>query len=155
MIEITDPVAGYRLILDSVNKVAHRTALQPPPTPQSTVARGVAPANIPRPDISIHHLGTKTIDGLLVEGSQTSMTYPVGAMGNDRPVVTTSESWRSPELQIVVFSKTTDPRMGDSIMALTNISRVDPHAALFQVPRGYQVVDEAGPFSITFTVPGQ
>ncbi len=154
-VEITDPVAGYRIVLDTVNKVAHRSALQQVPTRPPVTPSSLPPSNIARPDISIHHLGTKTIEGLLLDGTQTSMTYPVGAMGNDRPLVTTSESWMSTELRIVVFSKTTDPRTGDFIKALTNVSRVDPDAALFQVPGGYQLIEEAGPFLITFTLPAQ
>jgi len=40
-------------------------------------------------------------------------------------------------LQVVVLSKHTDPRMGDHLYRLTNISRAEPAKALFEVPADY------------------
>src|SRR5207247_7747601 len=36
---------------------------------------------------------------------------------------------------------------------LTNVNRAEPDATLFQVPPGYQVVDETGPFTIEIMRP--
>jgi hypothetical protein len=166
MIEIADPVAGYRIVLDPVNKVAHRTVGQRSPQmilPRmagSTPSKGVVTSGAVTGagvhlQTSTERLGTKTIDGLSVEGVRMTITHPIGEMGNDRPVMTILETWTSPELMITVFSKNSDPRSGDSITALTNIDRAEPDPALFQIPRGYQVVEETGSFTITITVPRQ
>ncbi len=36
-----------------------------------------------RPQIARESLGTQTIEGVLAEGSRTTLTYPIGAIGND------------------------------------------------------------------------
>jgi hypothetical protein len=78
----------------------------------------------------------------LAEGSRTTVTYPIGAVGNDRPIISVSETWTSPELKTVVLSKNSDPRNGDSTTRLTNISRLEPDASLFQIPSDYEIVDQ-------------
>jgi hypothetical protein len=70
-------------------------------------------------------------------------------MGNDRPISATTENWISLDLNAVVLSKTSDLGQGERIQALVNISQAEPDPALFQVPVGYQVIDETGPFTIT------
>src|SRR5262249_2177447 len=57
-------------------------------------------------------LGTQTIEGVQAEGTKLTMTIPAGQIGNEQPIVTESESWYSPELQAVVMTRTSDPRMG-------------------------------------------
>src|SRR5437867_6535057 len=47
------------------------------------------------------------------------------------------EQWRSPDLQLSVLSKHADPRMGETVYSLTNISRAEPSPTLFQVPPEY------------------
>ncbi len=81
------------------------------------------------------------MEGVLVEGDRTTVTYPVGALGNDRPITTVSEVWRSSDLKTVVLRKNSDPRSGRSTTRLTNISRAEPDPFLFQVPADYQIVD--------------
>ena len=91
------------------------------------------------------------VEGIPADGVRTTTTYPIGAMGNDRPIVTTRETWFSPDLTVMVFSKTVDPRSGESIQGLINISRAEPALSLFEVPSDYQLVDETGSFTITVT----
>ena len=61
-------------------------------------------------------------------------------MGNAKPIVSTSETWYSPELQTVVSATFADPRAGHSVFALTNIQK-SADASLFQVPSDYTVTD--------------
>ena len=70
-----------------------------------------------------------------------SYTIPAGDVGNKNPIVVSTESWYSPELQVTVYSKHSDPRSGDSIYRLANIKRGEPAATLFMVPDGYAVKD--------------
>ena len=63
-------------------------------------------------------------------------------MGNDRPITTVHETWMSPELNMAISTKISDPRSGESTTKLTNISRAEPDPALFQVPAGYSVAEE-------------
>jgi hypothetical protein len=87
-------------------------------------------------------LGTQNIEGVTAEGSRTTTTIQTGAIGNDRPLQIVSERWFSPDLQTLVQTRHTDPRTGEETFHLTNISRAEPAAYLFQVPAGYQVINQ-------------
>ena len=84
-------------------------------------------------------IGKQMIEGVNAEGTRNVSTIEAGAIGNDRPIQVTGESWYSDELQMVVMSKHSDPRTGDESFRLTNISRSEPGAYLFQAPAGYQI----------------
>jgi hypothetical protein len=101
-------------------------------------------------DATTEKLPDQVIEGLTVHGTRTTSTIPVGAMGNDQPIVTTYETWYSPDLQMVVLAKRSDPRVGDTVTALTGVSRGEPAASLFQVPAGYAVKESDQPTEIHF-----
>src|SRR5215472_9394288 len=82
-------------------------------------------------------LGTQVIEGVKAEGTRITSTVPAGAIGNDQPILVVTERWYSPELQMVVMSRRSDPRVGETTFQLTNISRAEPAATLFQVPPDY------------------
>ena len=50
-----------------------------------------------------------------------------------------TETWFSPELKVMVLKKHNDPRNGEIIYRLTNISRAEPDHSLFEVPADYTV----------------
>jgi hypothetical protein len=82
-------------------------------------------------------LGTQVIEGVKAEGTRIVETIPAGTIGNDQPIQIVTERWYSPDLQMVVMSKRSDPRVGDTTYRLTNINRTEPAATLFQVPADY------------------
>ncbi len=84
-------------------------------------------------------LGKQVIEGVEADGTRTTRTIPAGQIGNDRPIEIVNERWYSPELQIVVMTRHSDPRLGETIYRLTNISRTEPAKALFEVPGGYTI----------------
>lgn len=84
-------------------------------------------------------LTQKTIEGLRVDGTRRTTTIAAGAIGNERPIVVTSEQWTSPELKVQVLSESNDPRTGTSTYKLVNVKRADPPASLFQVPADFTV----------------
>lgn len=165
-IEISDPVAGVRYTLEPHNQTARRMTMRsagtpaPPSAPVPATNGAFLPKMIqlqpafrqaqpgsapqvqtPRPEFSRESLGTQTIEGVQAEGLRTTVTYPVGAVGNDRPLITMSETWTSRELKMVVLTKNSDPRTGDSTTRLTNISRTEPDAFMFEVPADYKIVE--------------
>jgi hypothetical protein len=150
-IQIADPVAGYRYMLDSRTQTARRSAVAPTMQRPNMVATAkpapptVPPAARPRPDRSRESLGTQTIEGVLAEGMRWTTTFPEGSVGNDRPITTVSENWTSADLKILVLSKSSDPRTGEHTMRLTNIVIAEPDPALFQIPADYSIVDEPAP----------
>ena len=84
-------------------------------------------------------LGTATMEGVTVEGKRVTRTIPAGQIGNAQPIEITSEVWTSPELQVIVMSKHSDPRFGETIYQLTGIQRVEPDHTLFEIPPGFTV----------------
>ena len=84
-------------------------------------------------------LGTQMVEGVQATGTRTVMTIAAGEIGNERPIEVVSERWFSPELQVVVMTKNSDPRVGETIYRLTNISRAEPPRSLFEVPADYTV----------------
>jgi hypothetical protein len=90
-------------------------------------------------------LGTRDFEGVSAEGIRKVTTIPAGAIGNERPIEITYERWYSKELDLVVYSKHSDPRFGDQTYRLTNIVRSEPDPSLFTVPTGYKMKYEPHP----------
>lgn len=90
-------------------------------------------------------LGTREFDGVKAEGKMRSYEIPAGAIGNRHPINVTQETWYSPELQVTVYSKHTDPRTGERTYRLANLKRAEPAASLFAVPADYTVKDRRAP----------
>ena len=101
-------------------------------------------------------LGSKTMEGVMVTGTRTTHTIPAGQIGNDRPLSIVTEVWTSPDLKTVVYSKRSDPRMGEQTFQLTNIVRTEPDPSLFTVPSDFRISDVPGPIVYkTSGVPAQ
>jgi hypothetical protein len=81
-------------------------------------------------------LGQQTIEGVVASGTRTTTVIPAGAIGNDQPVKVVSEEWFSPDLQVLVLTRHSDPRTGESTYRLSNIVRGDQPKALFEPPAG-------------------
>lgn len=96
-------------------------------------------------------LGKQIIEGVEAEGTRSTITIPAGEIGNERPIEVVSERWYSPELQLVVMSRHSDPRMGETTYKLTNINRTEPAKTLFEVPAGFTVKE--GPHFGPTTLP--
>lgn len=97
------------------------------------------------PNSRTESLGKQNIGGVEAEGTKTTVTIPAGEIGNERPIEIVSERWYSPELQIVVMSRHTDPRFGENTYRLNNIDRSEPARSLFEVPAGYKIEESPTP----------
>lgn len=152
IVTINDPVARVHFSLDPSRKAAIRNRPPgpppppepPPPPPPPDVVGAAEPVifehHVPPPgDSRTEKIGTKEFEGVTAEGTRTTMTIPAGAIGNVRAIEITSERWYSPELRVVVFSRRSDPRFGDTTYRLTNIVRAEPEPSLFQVPADYKI----------------
>jgi hypothetical protein len=96
-------------------------------------------------------LGKQTMEGVAVEGTRTVITIPAGQIGNERPIEIISERWYSPELQMVIMTKHSDPRSGETTYKVSNLRREDPPPQTFEVPSGYTM--EAGPKILRMRTP--
>jgi hypothetical protein len=150
VVMINDVVASTQYILEPNTKIARQ--VQPPQGGRhhrGPGALGQAGPPQGRPwadqkDVVTTSLGAQTINGVQAEGTRYTRTIPAGAIGNQNPIVITTERWYSADLQMVVLSKRSDPRTGETVTQLTNIQRTEPDASLFQVPSDY-TVKQGGP----------
>src|SRR5437762_858416 len=100
-------------------------------------------AETTNPNVTKESLGTQTLNGISAQGTRFTRLIPAGKIGNDKPITVTREVWYSPDLQMVVQSKHSDPRFGDTVYSLTNIQRAEPAANLFTVPSDFTVKEGA------------
>ena len=84
-------------------------------------------------------LGKQNIEGIEAEGTRTINTIPAGTIGNERPIEVVYERWYSPELQMIIMTRSVDPRMGETTQRLVNINRSEPDPSLFQVPSDFTI----------------
>ncbi len=157
MIAIIDPVGGLSYSFHSNAREAHKFALNAPVEGLDQVrqhiakmkaeaaASGASEHNMAMkkvtPEFAKDALGTQTIEGVTAQGTRSTQTFAAGAFGNERPIVATTETWFSPELQMVILTRHVDPRFGETVHKLTNIRKGEPDAALFSVPASYTVTD--------------
>jgi hypothetical protein len=144
-IDIIDPVAGTQYILDPSRKVAHQLKQRP----RKDRGNGREGAEKPGPDVANNgvtttSLGTQVINGVKANGTRYTRVIPAGQIGNEKPIQMVMESWYSPDLQVVVMTKRTDPVRGDSVFQLTDIQRQPPDPSLFQVPSDYAIRQGGG-----------
>ena len=139
LVIIDDPVAGLHISLDPNTKTAYKV-----PASQQKKADEAAFSTLhlamPVPDggspnlfLTTHQmpelgpkdavttdLGTQLIDGVPAKGTKYARTIPAGSVGNDAPIIITTETWFSPDLKILLMTKSNDPRVGETTYKLTN-----------------------------------
>jgi hypothetical protein len=170
LVFIQDPVAGTSYTLNLTDKTARKNPTPPagPDGPasahtffvQSPIGEPPMPPPPPPPldlpkhspddpsQVSTEQLGTQTMEGVTVNGVRTTRTIPAGQIGNDRAITIVTEVWTSPDLQTIISSKRSDPRMGEQTFRLTNIQRAEPDSSLFSIPADFKVED--GPRTIIY-----
>jgi len=88
-------------------------------------------------------LGQQTIEGVTATGTRITTEIAAGAIGNEQPIRIVSEQWFSPELQVLVLTRHSDPRSGEIVYRLTGIVRAEPARSLFDVPPDYSLHESA------------
>jgi hypothetical protein len=172
LVFIQDPVAQTSYTLNLTDKTAQKMMMPPAGAPGFGTEHGANKffihmeggpgamgGPLPPPGIALQKnfdgdehaqvttedLGSQTMEGVLVNGVRTTRTIPAGQIGNDRPISIVTEVWTSPELKTIVYSKRSDPRMGEQTFQLKNVIRGEPDASLFTVPADFKVVDGPRP----------
>jgi hypothetical protein len=90
-------------------------------------------------DIVQEDLGKKVIEGVECTGKQQTITIPIGAVGNERPISIVTETWISPAIGAVVQSTTSDPRFGQTTYQLHNLQLGEQQRQLFEPPADYRI----------------
>jgi hypothetical protein len=153
---INDPVAGVNYALSPAAKTATKSNLGDggrggptgnrggPAGNRDGRMRGGPSAGGPQRNLKTEPLGSKTMEGVTAEGTRTTITIPAGQEGNEQPMQTVIESWYNADLQVVVLSKRSDPRTGETVTRYTNISRTEPAHSLFELPADYTIDQTQG-----------
>jgi hypothetical protein len=165
LMTIVDPIAGFRYQINSNSKIAERFAIPAsrppvidPPTdgPDMTVpgpigvvtARAIMDGAVRGIGVAGDHykttsefLGTQMIEGIAATGGRVVTTLEAGATCNDQEVAVSHERWVSPQLRVLVLRKLLDPRYGNTMWRLKDISLLEPDPALFRPPVDYTIKD--------------
>lgn len=153
LVTISDPSTGVHVTFDANRRVAFRGRtrtfeMRPGREPAAGTGAGVfqaAPVAAGGADLRTEELGERVVEGLLVTGTRTTMTLPAGTIGNQLPIDVVSERWFSPELQVIVETRRSDPRFGDTSYRLTNVVREEPSEALFTLPPDVRIEELPAP----------
>ncbi len=122
--EIVDPVAKYWYVVDAARKVVHRSQM-----PSGEPAK---PARNPNSS----SLGSRLFFGVQANGSRVAP-----------PNGTVTELWFSEDLQLAILSRISSSKATFS-KQIVSLQLGDPAPALFQIPGGYTLVNETGPFTV-------
>ena len=147
LVFINDPVAGVNFALNVREKTGTRMTSgrgggrmgKNPDAAAPFGRRGGQDQNL-----KTEALGRQTMEGIPVEGRRVTTVIAAGQIGNDQPIQIVTETWYSPDLQTPVLSKRSDPRSGETVMRMTNISRGEPAKSLFEVPADYKLTEGPG-----------
>jgi len=157
-IRVSDPFGGQNFTLDPQNRTALKTTTLPMkeipgiigfwPVGVGRLSQVGAPAAVNScgpgnlrnfvSGVKVS-LGSQMIEGVAADGIRITYTIPAGSMGNERPIEVTYDRWRSKELEMDLLVKSVDPRSGVTTQQMTQISRGEPDATLFEIPSDYTV----------------
>ncbi len=141
-IHLYDPQTRISATVDPLHKTFWTMVVNRPPAtvPPALLAASPVGDMLPANEFTKQEdLGMSEMEGVSVHGVRQTQTIPADASGTGKDVVITDEYWYSEELRINVVIKHNDPRMGSVTMTVTQISRAEPAAALFEIPNDYKL----------------
>ena len=135
-VNIYDPVGKRRIHIDPQN---HSVIITPIERPIHYDALEYLTLKATRPGERIKNekLGTKEFAGVYAWGRRTIHTFPAGMFGNAESFESVDECWYEERLGVDVLRRRIDPRSGEQVTEVVNLSRGEPDAAMFQPPPGY------------------
>jgi EF hand len=130
LVNIVDTVSGNAYSVDAESKTFFKYPVQSIP---------LFPRQNDPKNAKTESIGIKNIEGVNAEGTRITTEIPAGQIGNDKPIYVVTEQWFSPELQVIVLSKHSDPFIGEVVFKLVNIKVGEPSSELFKVPSDFKV----------------
>jgi len=130
-VRIFDPQTRIRTTYEPALKTARR----------EFVPKKLSAPNLPNASVHTEDLGTTTLNGLETKGTRQTYTISAVTTEDGEPLQVVDETWYSPELHLNLLIRHSDPRVGAQTIGVSGLKREEPPASLFEVPRGYQIVD--------------
>ena len=135
-VNIYDPVGKRRIHIDPQN---HSVIIRPIERPVHYDALEYLTLKATRhgEHIKNEKLGTREFAGVYAWGRRSLHTFPPGTFGNAQSFESVDECWFEERLGVDVLRRRSDPRSGEQVTELINLTRGEPDPAMFQPPPGY------------------
>ena len=154
-VSVSDPVAGVWLSWQTgtlqgmpreYTRIEAGHPVERPQLPPRVAGQPVRPespvspqsANRPTPQRKQEDLGTRDVQGMPCHATRHTTTFPVGFLGNDRPITSIDETCISPELGRSLEETHEDPRTGTRTVTVMSLTRGEPGPSLFLPPADYK-----------------
>lgn len=140
-IHLFDPETRTSTMLDPHERTFRSMTVNHPPAtvpPRLIYASPTGGALPPNEFTKEEDLGMREMEGGPVHGVREIQTIPAESSGAGKEIVVTDEYWYSDDLRINMVIAHNDPRTGSVTMTVTQVSRSEPDAALFEIPNGYK-----------------
>ena len=140
-IHLYDPQTRISTMLYPRNNTFRTATVNHPPSTVPPSVRFGSPAenSLPQNEFTKEEdLGIHEVEGVPARGVRESQTIPAENSDTGKEIVITDEYWYSEDLRINLLIKHNDPRTGSVTMTVTQVTRTEPDAALFEIPEGYK-----------------
>jgi hypothetical protein len=147
-VRVTDPVAKESLrwqvngMTPKVVRISHYLDSTPLTDDMAERQKMMQIHQPSRNEFHTEKLGSKTICGMVVEGSRRVRTIPAGEEGNEQPLEVIDETWRSRELGFALMMINDDPRRGRTTIEYEALNLGEPDPALFSPPADYKIEEQ-------------
>ena len=132
---VYDPTSRTSVYWSPFSNVAQSTVLDP------RRMRERKPFTMPEPGATETDLGESAMGGVSAHGLRRTRIIDAMEGGTRKPIEITDEYWYNEDLHLVMLERHNDPRTGEQIVAVVDVSRAEPDAKIFVPPAGYRVVD--------------
>lgn len=136
---IYNPTNRLDITLDPFTHLAREIYMTHPP---ALTPGPIAVSSSPTPGLTETDLGAQTMSGEELHGLRRTRTIAAEHSATGKPVLITDDYWYSPTLSIYLTVSHNDPRTGEQLVAVTDITRGEPDGTRFRVPDDYKIVDE-------------
>ena len=164
-VSVNDPIARTSTswtVNDTAEKIAHfyhqpdpQPATAAPPLTEEQRQQNAAAQAHWNKNTRHEDLGTRTIAGVLCDGTRQITTTPAGEQGNEKPIEMTSEFWTARDSRIVMLRIDDDSRGGRTATEVTDLKLGEPDPSLFAPPPGYKLEERVTTTKPVATVAAQ
>jgi hypothetical protein len=131
---VDDPKKALQVV-----RMNRRAPVAPPPSgatddqeQESAVRKAMAQSGIHADD-----LGSKTIAGVMSDGTKTVTTVPAREGRNSEPYEIVTEVWIARDLGLTMLKIDDNPKFGRTVTEVRELKLGDPDVSLFATPVGY------------------